>query len=275
LEGEAAKISVFDRGFLYGDGIFESLRAYRGRVFKLAEHLQRLRASAEALRLEIPAGDVELGRLLQEALARNRLQDAFLRLTITRGIGRLGLEPGACRTPSLVIMAHEFSGQPAEMYDRGVSAWIVKVRHIAPECLPSGAKHMNFLNNILAKAEASGMGAFEGLLLTQAGYLCEGTVSNLFFVHKGRLYTPSLATGALPGITRATIIELAQESGIPVEEGEYPPSNLFSADEAFLTNTSLEVMPVTSVNACPIGDGRPGEITRILREAFSRLTVQQ
>ena len=267
VASEKAKISVFDYGFLFGDGLFETLRSYSGKIFRLPEHLDRLAHGASRLELSLPSTQV-LTRLLYETLQRNRLDDALLRLTISRGEGGPGLDPAPTTTPTLVISARAFGGYPPEYYLNGVSGVIVQIRRNAAALDPA-LKSLSFLNNVLAKLEAKKSGAFEGLFLNLDGFLCEGTVSNLFWIREEKLRTPSATSGILGGITREVALELARKMKIKVEEGIYPAEDLLAAEEAFLTNTGLELMPLTQVNGKNVGSGRPGPITCQLHHAFS------
>jgi len=266
---EKACISVYDHGFLYGDGVFETLRAYEGRIFKLTEHLERLFSSAAAINLTICKSKEQITQALYLTLAKNNLKNAYIRLTISRGTGEIGLDPALCQKPTMVIMAHEFSGYSAQMYQQGVRAIVASIRRLPVCALDPKIKSLNFLNNILAKQEAKRREAFEAILLNEQGVLCEATVSNLFFVSRRVLKTPHLECGLLPGITRQVVFELAGKvEGLGVEEGFYRPQALYEADEAFLTNTSLEIMPLVEVDGRSIGDGRPGRITQTLHELF-------
>ncbi len=246
-EGEA-RVSVYDHGFLYGDGIFETLRVYGGRIFRLEAHLARLRASARKIALPLPWDDNGLGETLRECLKVNRCEEAVLRLTVSRGPGPPGLDPALCPTPTLVVLTRPFNGYPETMYRAGVSAALVSVRKPAADVLDPGIKSANYLNNILARIEAKQAGADEAILLNGDGFLAEGSVSNLFFVKDQTLFTPSPAAGILNGITRQVVLEIARAEGIPVEEDLLRPAALRSADEAFLTNTTYEVMPVRRVD---------------------------
>jgi branched-chain amino acid aminotransferase len=263
-----AKISVYDHGFLYGDGIFETLRACNGKLFMLKEHLERLQRSADAIQLRLPLTDRQLEALLYESLVRNNLRDARIRLTISRGPGELGLDTNLCPQPTLVIMAKAFKAYPAELYRQGMSASIASTRRISSQALNPAIKSLNFLNNILAKQEARAQGTQDALMLNTQGQLTEATTSNLFFVSHDILKTPALECGLLPGITRQLVLELARQHEIEVEEGSFYATDLLDADEAFLTNTSLEIMPLVQVDAKPIGQGIPGEITKKLHEWF-------
>jgi branched-chain amino acid aminotransferase len=272
VPGEEAKVSVFDHGFLYGDGLFETVRAYSGRIFLLPEHLDRLSHSAD--RLEIPLPPLaSLERLLYETLRRNHLKNAVLRLTITRGEAGVGLAPDSDPETgtTIVISPRLFDGYPAEYYKHGVNAAIVSVRRNAPEALDPALKSLSFLNNVMAKMEAKKKGAFEGIFLSLEGHLSEGTTSNLFWVRDGAIKTPSVRASILEGITRGVVIGLAKKMGIPLKEGNYLPEGLLDAEEAFLTNTGLELMPVTGVNGKKIGTGLPGGITRRLHQAFREI----
>jgi branched-chain amino acid aminotransferase len=265
---EEAVVSVFDHGFLYGDGVYETLRAYRGRVFQLAEHLARLERSASRIQLHLPVSPERLTDLLRESLKRNQLQEAYLRITVSRGAGEIGLDPALCKSPTLVIITKPFQPYPESLYTDGVSVIIANTRRNLPEALPPQVKSLNFLNNILAKIEAKAAGAQEALMLNHRGELTEGTTSNLFVVHRGRVRTPAVECGILKGITRGLVLQLASELGIPSEEARLTVDDLLRAEECFLTNTTQEVLPVTRVNGTVIGNGRPGEITRRLHASF-------
>ena len=265
---EEAVVSVFDHGFLYGDGVYETLRAYRGRVFQLAEHLARLDRSASHIQLRLPVGPERLADLLRESLRRNQLQEAYLRITLSRGAGEIGLDPALCKSPTLVIIAKPFQPYPESIYTSGVAVIIAKTRRNLPEALSPQVKSLNFLNNILAKMEAKTAGAHEALMLNHRGELTEGTTSNVFTVRGGRLLTPSVESGILDGITRGLVLQLAAELGIPSEETRVTIEDLTRAEECFLTNTTQEVLPVTQVDGRMIGNGRPGEITRRLHASF-------
>jgi len=265
---EEAVVSVFDHGFLYGDGVYETLRAYRGRVFQLAEHLARLDRSASHIQLRLPVGPERLADLLRESLRRNQLQEAYLRITLSRGGGEIGLDPALCKSPTLVIIAKPFQPYPESIYTSGVAVIIAKTRRNLPEALSPQVKSLNFLNNILAKMEAKTAGAHEALMLNHRGELTEGTTSNVFTVRGGRLLTPSVESGILDGITRGLVLQLAAELGIPSEETRVTIEDLTRAEECFLTNTTQEVLPVTQVDGRMIGNGRPGEITRRLHASF-------
>ncbi len=268
VDGKDAAISVFDHGFLYGDGVYETLRSYDGRFFMLQPHLARLQRSANLIGLELPIPLEGWPPLLREALARNELKEAHIRITLSRGEGGLGLDPALCRRPTVVIMAKPIARYPDRLFQEGVGLAIVTVRRNLVTALSPQIKSLNFLNNILAKQEADRAGAFDALMLNAEGLLTECTTSNVFFAREGRLYTPAVECGILDGITRDVVLTLAREQGIPAEEGRYPAERLASAEEAFLTNTSMEIMPVCAVDARPLGAGRPGPLTLRLRSLF-------
>jgi len=265
---EEALVSVFDHGFLYGDGVYETLRAYRGRIFQLAEHLARLEQSASRIHLRLPVGRDRLADLAREALQRNQLQDAYLRITVSRGEGEIGLDPALCKSPTLVIIAKPFEPYPDSFYAQGVSVIIAKTRRNLPEALPPQVKSLNFLNNVLAKMEATAVGAHEALLLNHRDEVTEGTTSNVFIVKDGRVRTPWVESGILEGITRNIVLQLARELAIPTEEARLRVEDVIGAEECFLTNTTQEVLPVTRVNDARIGNGQPGGITRRLHASF-------
>ena len=265
---EEAVVSVFDHGFLYGDGVYETLRAYRGRVFKLADHLARLERSASRIQLHLPAGPERLADLVRETLSRNLLQEAYLRITVSRGAGEIGLDPALCKSPTLVIIANTFQPCPESFYAAGVAVIVAGTRRNLPEALPPQVKSLNFLNNILAKMEAKAAGAHEALMLNHRGDVTEGTTSNVFVVQEGRLRTPSVECGILEGISRGLVLQLASELNIPSEEARLSIADLLRAEECFLTNTTQEVLPVTRVDGHVIGDGRPGVLTRRIHASF-------
>ncbi len=269
---EEAVVSVFDHGFLYGDGVYETIRSYGRRIFMPDQHLVRLRRSADAIGLTIPIPEHRWPALLHEAMARNDVghehTDAYLRITISRGAGDIGLDPALCPTPTVVIMAKPLPPPSPEQYRHGVHLIVAKTRRNLPSALSPQIKTTNFLNNILAKREAIAAGAFDSILLNWESHLTECTVSNLFFVRAGRLCTPALACGLLDGITRGIVLGLAQELKIPIDEGSYGVEEIYGADECFLTNTSMEVMPVTMVDGHPVGKGAPGLLTLQIHSLF-------
>lgn len=270
---EDAVVSVFDHGFLYGDGVYETIRSYGSRIFMRDQHLARLQRSAEAIGLEIPIPRSQWPDLLHEAMRRNEVgndrADAYLRITVSRGEGEIGLDPSLCPRPTVVIMAKALQGYPPALSRDGVSLTVAKTRRNLPEALSPQIKATNFLNNILAKRESIAAGTFDSLLLNWREELTECTISNLFFLSGGMLQTPALECGILDGITRSVVMTLAQEEGLPIEEGRYQLAVLHGADECFLTNTTMEIMPVTWIDTCSIGNGLPGPLTRRLQAAFA------
>jgi branched-chain amino acid aminotransferase len=265
---EQARVSIYDHGFLYGDGIYETMRAYEGKLFLLKRHLARLKHSADAISLKLPLPLKKIGDALNESLRVNKLREAYVRLHISRGPGEIGLDPALCVAPTMVIITKPFHDYPAAYYERGVAAAIVKTRRNHPLALPPSIKGTNFLNNILAKIEAVKARAYEGIMLNWEGYVAEGTISNIFTVKKGVLYTPHLDTGILEGVTRDLVLRLAKRNKIPVREAMLRPKNLLSADESFITNTTMEIMPVTTMDKKKIGKGLPGPVTAALRQAY-------
>lgn len=265
---EEAHISILDHGFLYGDGVYETLRTYGGKFFMLDRHLGRLRRSATSIGLHVPISDPEWAAVLREALQRNGLVDAWLRITISRGEGEPGLDPNLCKQPTLVVIIRPFRPLQEALYQEGVRLALVSVRRNLPAAHPPRIKSLSFLNNILAKHEAMRSSAFDGLMLNAEGYLTECTTSNIFLVKTGKLCTPSLECGILGGITREVVLQLAQENGVAHEEGRYKPEDAFHADECFLTNTSMELMPVREIDQSSIRDGSPGQVTRRLHHLF-------
>jgi branched-chain amino acid aminotransferase len=270
VDEKKAVVSVFDHGFLYGDGVFETLRAYHGRLLRMEDHLTRLKNSAQNLKISMPYTPTGLGRLLNQTIKINHLKNALIRIAITRGYGPIGLDPALCRKPTVVIIPRNFPGYPSTQYTKGLTVAIVSVRRIPPQALDPRIKSMNFLNNILTKVQAKENHADEGLMLTLEGYLAEGSISNLFFIKHGRIYTPAVSLGILAGITRQMVLDLAKEARIPVKEGRFIPLDIYRAEECFLTNTSMEIMPAVKIDGIRIGNGKPGSITRFLLEAYRK-----
>jgi len=268
VKREEALVSVFDHGFLYGDGIYETLRAYGGRIFMLPQHLVRLQRSAKLIGLEVPIPEKDWPSLLSDAISRNSLRDAYLRITVSRGTGEIGLDPGLCPKPTVVVIAKPFQAYPPHLYKEGVSLITTSVRRNLATALSPQIKSLNFLNNILAKQEAVKAGAFDGVMLNAEGHLTECTTSNIFFVQHGTLCTPSVACGILDGITREVVLTLAKEREIKTEESTYTPEALRQAEECFLTNTTMELMPVRDVDQHLVGSGKPGPLTLALHEQF-------
>lgn len=273
VEQSDAKISVFDHGLLYGDGVFEGIRLYGGNVFRLEQHLERLENSAKAILLNLPLKRQELSRATCETCRVNGLSDAYIRLVVTRGVGDLGLAPWLCPKPTIFIIASKIELYPPEHYENGLAIVTVPTRRIGPAALPPTVKSLNYLNNILAKIEARQFGALEAIMLNEQGYVAECTADNLFIVHHGALVTPPASQGALEGITRGAILAIAGEQGIPARETNITRYDIWCADECFLTGTGAEVIPVVKLDGRQIGSGKPGPVTRQVLEAF-RLRVR-
>jgi branched-chain amino acid aminotransferase len=267
-----AKVSVFDHGLLYGDGIFEGIRIYNGRVFKLKEHIDRLFYSAKAILLEIPMTHAALMKATVETCRTNKLREGYIRLIVTRGVGSLGLNPRSCKNPSVIIIADKIQVYPAELYAKGMDIVTVPTVRNLHSAVNPAIKSLNYLNNILAKIEANNAGVEEAVMLNAEGFVAEGTADNLFIIKHGEVFTPPNSAGALYGITRQTVIELAQASGLKVSEPNLTRYDLFNADECFLTGTGAEIMPVVKIDGRVIGTGKPGPLTRELVEKYHALT---
>ncbi len=259
-----AMVSVFDHGFLYGDGIYETMRAYDGIVFMLDRHIERLNRSASLIQLTVPSPDV-IRDAVYETIRANALKSVYVRVTVSRGKGPIGLDPALCPMPTFVVIAEEFRDYPEKYYNEGVKFIIAKTRRNLIEALNPKIKSLNFLNNILAKIEAKERGAYEALMLNAEGLISEGTVCNIFFVRDNILCTPSVDTGVLDGITRELVIGLAKGTGMQVREGNFLPEDLFSASEVFFTNTTSEVMPVSQVEDVIY---QVGDLARRLRKLY-------
>jgi branched-chain amino acid aminotransferase len=272
LDERDAKISVFDHGLLYGDGIFEGIRAYNGRVFKLREHIDRLFCSAKAILLEIPMSHAELMKATVATIRANKLRDCYVRLIVTRGVGTLGLNPRSCKKPSVIIIAGKIQVYPPELYARGMDIVTVPTTRNLHSALNPAIKSLNYLNNILAKIEANNAGVEEAVMLNAEGFVAECTADNLFIVKNGELFTPPLSAGALYGITRQTVIELAQAARLKVSEPNLTRYDLFNADECFLTGTGAELIPVVKIDGRVIGSGKPGALTRKFVADYRALT---
>ena len=275
---EQALVSVFDHGFLYGDGIYETMRAYKGELFLLKRHLWRLKRSADAISLKLPLPIEAIGEALKESLTVNKLQDAYVRIQVSRGPGEIGLDPALCPSPTMVIVTKPFKDYPREQYEQGVSVAIVQTIRNHPLALNPAIKGTNFMNNILARIESLKAGAAEGIMLNWKGYVAEGTISNIFMVKKGILYTPHRDTGILEGVTRDLVLKLARKKKISIKEELLRPKNFHAADECFITNTTMEIMPVTTIDDKPVGNGRPGPVTIALLQAYRKevlATVRQ
>lgn len=267
-----AKISVYDHGFLYGDGVFEGMRSYGGRVFRLTQHLERLWASAKAIWLAIPMSQEAMAQAVYQTLQINGIQDGYIRLVVTRGAGALGLDPNKCSDPQVVIIADHIQLYPREMYEKGLEIITASTIRNHSAALSPRIKSLNYLNNILAKIEGLQAGCVEALMLNAKGEVAECTGDNIFIVRKGTLMTPPIDAGILEGITREAVIELAQADGLPVQQIALTRHDLFIADECFLTGTAAEIIPVVKLDSRVIGSGQPGPITRQLMQRFAALT---
>ncbi len=272
---DEAKVSVFDHGLLYGDGIFEGIRVYNRRIFRLEAHLQRLYASARALALEIPIPIAEMAAVVSESVRRNRKEDGYIRLVVTRGVGDLGIDPRSCPKPTIFVIVTDIRVYPRELYARGIKVITSATRQVSHEAFDSRVKSLNYLKNILAKIDAQRCGAEEAIMLNAAGYVAECTADNLFVVRNGRLLTPSPQDGALEGITRGAVLELAAEAGVAAAETRLTRYDLYVADECFVSGTGAELMPVTEIDGRPIGDGTPGVLTRRLTEVFQAMVRRE
>jgi branched-chain amino acid aminotransferase len=267
-----AVVSVFDHGFLYGDGIFEGIRSYGGNVFCLTEHIDRLYESAKSILLDIPLSKQEMEDAVVETLQRNGFADSYIRLIVSRGVGDLGIDPRKCAKSSVIIITEELKMFPQELYEQGMRIVTVPTRRNSPDTLNPKIKSLNYLNSILIKMEAARSGAMEALTLNQDGYVCEASTANVFLVKNGKVVTPPTYLGALEGITRNAVMELCQELGIPCEEKPFTRHDVYVADEVFLTGTAAEMIPVVDVDGREIGDGRPGPLTKFLTDEFRKRT---
>jgi branched-chain amino acid aminotransferase len=266
-----AKVSVYDHGLLYGDGVFEGIRAYNGIVFKLKEHIDRLYRSAHPIFLKIPLTKAELTEALLETLRKNNLTDAYIRLVVTRGIGDLGLDPRKCPKPTVIIITEPtLVLHSPEKLENGISTVITWVRRNSVDAATHELKSLNYLNSILGKIEANNSGVDEAICLDKTGFVCEGVGENIFIVRDGKLLTPPLSSGALDGITRTFVIKLAKKMGIEVIERSITPNELFTADEAFFTGTAAEVAPIHDVNGRVIGAGKQGPVTKRIMQEFMK-----
>lgn len=268
VEKEDAKISVFDHGLLYGDGIFEGIRVYKNCVYRLDEHLERLEYSAKAILMDLPLSRAEISEVVCESCRVNGISDGYIRLLVTRGEGNLGLSPDSCVKPSVICIADKISLYPDEYYTQGLSIITVPTRRMGPAALNPGIKSLNYLNNVMAKMEAAQRGALEAIMLNDQGFIAECTGDNLFIVHKGKLYTPDISNGALRGITRQAVIDLAKERDLDLKECNLTRYEVWNADECFLTGTAAEIIAVVALDERKIGDGTPGPITKQLHSAF-------
>ncbi|MHC4400736.1 MAG: branched-chain-amino-acid transaminase [Planctomycetota bacterium] len=272
FDEEEARISVFDHGLLYGDGVFEGIRSYAGKVFRLREHLDRLWTSAKAILLEIPISKDEMAQAIEHTLAQNGIEEDYIRVVVTRGRGDLGIDPGLCKGPQVIIIASHISLYSDDLYEKGLEIITVATARNHPASLNPRIKSLNYLNNILAKIEGKQADCVEALMLNHKGEVAECTGDNVFLVRDGVLLTPPIDAGILEGITRAAVIELAGEAGIEVREVSLTRHDVYVADECFLTGTAAEVVPVVKVDSRPIGDGAPGPLTRDVMRRFRQLT---
>ncbi len=269
---EDAKISVFDHGLLYGDGVFEGIRIYNGRIFKLEEHLNRLKESAQYIMLKLPISLEEITKATVETVRKNNLKDGYIRLILTRGSGSLGLNPYKCSSPQLIIIADTIALYPEELYEKGMKIITVPTQRNMSEAVSPRVKSLNYLNNILAKIEAINCGFEEAVMLNKYGFVAECTGDNIFIIKDNVLLTPPAYMGALEGITRNTIMELATENKISVKQRVMSRHDLFCADECFLTGSAAEIIPVTCIDGREIGNGKPGATTLKLKSLFNEYT---
>lgn len=267
-----AKVSVFDHGLLYGDGIFEGIRFYNGRVFRLEEHLQRLWDSARSICLKIPMTRPEMTEALLETIRQNDLRDGYIRLLVTRGVGNLGLNPEQCKTPSVIIIAATIALYHEDFYRKGLNIVTVATRRSNPASLNPAVKSLNYLNNVMARIEANLAGADEALMLNDAGNVAECTADNVFIIKHGKIFTPPIPAGALRGITRSVVFDIGSEFDINVIEADFTRHDIFVADECFLTGTAAEIIPVVKADGRPIGNGKPGPITTRIIARFREMT---
>jgi branched-chain amino acid aminotransferase len=269
---EDAKVSVYDHGFLYGDGVFEGMRSYGGKVFRLKEHLDRLWDSAKSIWLAMPLTRDEMSAAVYQTLKANNISDGYIRLVVSRGAGYLGLDPNKCARPQIVIIADKIELYPSEFYEKGLEIVTASTIRNHPGALNPRVKSLNYLNNILAKIEGLKAGCVEALMLNHNGEVAECTGDNIFIVKRGTLLTPPTDAGILEGITRNAVIEIARSIKLPVAEQAMTRHDVYAADECFLTGSAAEVIPVVKVDSRAIGDGKPGPITRDLKERFHKLT---
>jgi len=267
-----AKISVYDHGLLYGDGVFEGIRVYNGKIFECEAHVRRFYDSAKAVRLKIPIGPAELKKVMEETVKANGFNECYIRVVVTRGVGSLGIDPNKCANPSLIVIADLIQVYPKEMFEKGIAVITASTLRMHPSALSPRIKSLNYLNNILARIEANDAGASDAIMLNQEGNVAEATVQNVFIVRDGQVATPTTHDGILEGVTRKVMIDLCQKMGISCVEKSIQKLDLYIADEMFLTGTGGEVMPVTKIDGRQIGNGEVGVITKKLKEAFHKRT---
>ncbi len=273
VKKEDAVVSVFDHGFLYGDGVFEGIRVYSGNIFRLDAHLKRLFESAQSIMLQIPYSKEEMTQLIIDTVRKNELESAYIRVVVSRGKGNLGLDPSSCSQPNVIIIAEELTMYPKEFYEQGIKVASVASRRNRPDVLSPQIKSLNYLNNILVKLEANQAGVQEALMLNDQGYVTEGSADNIFIVKNGVIYTPPVYLGALEGITRNAILDIARAKGYEVRELPFGRHDVYVADEVFLTGTAVEVIAVINVDGRQISNGKPGEITKDLLEEFRKIVT--
>jgi branched-chain amino acid aminotransferase len=266
-----AKISVYDHGLLYGDGVFEGIRAYNGVVFKLKEHVDRLYRSAHTIMLQIPISKEEMIKIVLETLRKNNLRDAYIRLVVTRGVGDLGLDPRKCQKPTIIVITDAIKLLKTESKEKGITTMISWVKRDPVDATTHEIKSLNYLNSIMAKIEANISGVDEAICLDKNGFVCEGVAENIFIVKGRKIFAPPSYTGALPGITAEAIMNLAGKLGYEVIEKNITPYELFNADEVFLTGTAAEIVPVREINKRTVGNGKPGPVTKKLIEEFAKM----
>lgn len=272
---DEAKISVFDHGLLYGDGVFEGIRLYGGKIFRLEQHLDRLFASAKAIMLPVPMAKKQLVEACCETCRANKLRDGYIRLVVTRGVGYLGLNPFKCKNPTVFIIASTIELYPEEVYRNGLNLITAATQRVNPAAVSPSIKSLNYLNNILAKIEAVNAGTVEAIMLNSAGHVAECTGDNIFIVRGGKLETPPISAGALNGITRGVVFELAAKMGIAASQPNLTRYDLVTADECFLTGTAAEIVPVATIDGRPVGTGKPGALTLKLIAEFRKLTCSE
>ena len=275
VDESKAKVSVFDHGLLYGDGVFEGIRVYNGKVFELEAHIERLFNSAHSIRLNIPQDPETLAQNVRTTIEANDISDGYIRLIVTRGVGTLGLNPLACKEPQLIIIAASIQLYPQELYDTGLKVISANTMRNHPLAVSPQIKSLNYLNNILAKLEALDRDMLEAIMYNHMGFVAEGTGDNVFIVKNGQIFTPPHSAGSLTGITQKVVIQLARQSGYEVHEKNLTRYDLYEADEIFLTGTAAEVIGVVDLDGRPIGSGRPGPITCKLREKFQTFVRSQ
>ena len=269
-EGEA-KVSVFDHGLLYGDGVFEGIRFYNGRVFRLEEHLERLWDSARSICLEVPMSMPEMTEALLETIRQNDMRDGYIRLILTRGVGNLGLNPAQCKRPTVIIIVANIALYPAEMYQTGLTIVTCATRRTNSGALNPAVKSLNYLNNVMARIEANLAGADEALMLNDQGNVAECTADNIFVMKHGHIFTPPISAGALRGITRAVVFQIAEEFELKITEADITRHDVFVAEECFLTGTAAELIPVIKADGRPIGTGKPGPISTRMMARFREI----